>query len=103
MLTTGILQNLAIQLKIENYLTKVMFELANAYIRMQCKQEFSPFGKFMQGKFSLGFNPSILRVLVPGASLLGSFLSMLAQNWDLIFNGFLGNSVFSFKVHCKIS
>ena len=26
-----------------------MFELANAYIRMQCKQEFSPFGKFMQG------------------------------------------------------
>ena len=40
------------------------------------------------GKFALGFNPSPFGILVPAASLLG---------------GFLGNSVFSFKLHCQDS
>ena len=42
----------------------------------------------LYGKFTLGFNPSPFRILVPAASLLG---------------GFLGNSGFGFKLHCQDS
>ena len=29
-------------------------------------------------------------------------LTCLCKNWHVIFNGFIGNSVFSYKLHCKI-